>query len=126
MFLVQKDEDTATSLLTVALDGFTYMDVHRSRAECMLKLGDISNRHGDQLKAVELWTTAWPLFKRSSQRKQVQFVDERLACIGSDVREQHRNNIARLVELNLPFVNLFPIEDEQEVELVEETTQVVV
>jgi hypothetical protein len=36
IFLVQADEDTAVSLFSAALEGFTYMDVHRSRAECML------------------------------------------------------------------------------------------
>ncbi|KAJ7350877.1 hypothetical protein DFH08DRAFT_806856 [Mycena albidolilacea] len=123
MFLMQNDEDTATSLFTVALEGFTYMDVHRSRAECMLRLGDISNSHGDPFKAVELWSTARPLFERSSQVKEVQCVDERLACIGSDVLEQHRKNIAHLVELNVPSSNLSPIEDEQQVELVEQPLQ---
>ncbi|KAJ7896649.1 hypothetical protein B0H14DRAFT_450539 [Mycena olivaceomarginata] len=67
MFLTHKDEDTAVSLFTVALVGFTYMDVHRSRAECMIRLGDISSRHGDLLKAVELWESARPLFERSCQ-----------------------------------------------------------
>jgi tetratricopeptide (TPR) repeat protein len=34
--LVQNDENMAISLFTTALEGFTHMDVHRSRAECML------------------------------------------------------------------------------------------
>ncbi|KAF8199402.1 hypothetical protein K438DRAFT_2114159 [Mycena galopus ATCC 62051] len=42
MFLSQGEEDTAHNLFMVALDGFTQMDVHRSRAECMLQLGDIA------------------------------------------------------------------------------------
>jgi hypothetical protein len=90
IFLHEQDEDTAITLFTVALEGFTYMDVHHSRAECMMRLGDISNNHGDQLEAIELWTTARPLFERSSQLKEVQCVDEKLAGIGSDVLEQHR------------------------------------
>jgi hypothetical protein len=36
VFLSQNDEHTATNLFTVALEGFTHMDVHHSRAECML------------------------------------------------------------------------------------------
>jgi hypothetical protein len=36
LFLSQEDKHTAISLFTVALEGFTQMDVHRSRAECML------------------------------------------------------------------------------------------
>ncbi|KAJ7787771.1 hypothetical protein B0H14DRAFT_3579018 [Mycena olivaceomarginata] len=112
MFLMQDDEDTAITLFTVALEGFTYMDVHRSRAECMLRLGDILKSHSDMLKAVELWTTARPLFERSSQAKQVQCVDERLAGIGNDVLEQHKKNIAHLVELHVPSGNPCDIENE--------------
>jgi tetratricopeptide (TPR) repeat protein len=47
IFLAQADEDTAVSLFIVSLEGFTHMDVHRSRAECMLRLGDISKGHDD-------------------------------------------------------------------------------
>jgi tetratricopeptide (TPR) repeat protein len=116
MFLMQNDEDTAISLFTVALEGFTYMDVHQSRAECMLRLGDIANSHGDMLKAIELWSTARPLFERSSQVKEVQCVDERLACVGTDILEQHKENIACLVELNVPSSNPCNIEDEEQVD----------
>ncbi|KAJ7736605.1 hypothetical protein DFH07DRAFT_779675 [Mycena maculata] len=96
------DEETAMSLYIVALEGFSWMDVHRSRAECLLRLGDISKAHGDLFKAVEHWQTARPFFKRSSQAKQVEEVDKRLAAIGEDVLEQHRKNLVCLVELNVP------------------------
>ncbi|KAF7328215.1 hypothetical protein MVEN_02561200 [Mycena venus] len=76
IFLAQADEETAVSLFIIALEGFTFMDVHHSRAECMLRLGDTSMGHGDLLKAVELWETAKPLFERSSQAKQVADIDE--------------------------------------------------
>jgi predicted negative regulator of RcsB-dependent stress response len=76
MFLSQNNEHSATNLFTVALEGFTQMDVHHSRAECMLWLGDISMGHGDLLKAVELWEAARPLFERSSQTKWVQQINE--------------------------------------------------
>jgi hypothetical protein len=102
IFLDKADEDTAVSLFTVALEGFTSMDVHRSRAECMLRLGDISKGHGDLLKAVESWDAARPLFERSSQAKQVEDIDEKLASVGEGVLEQHRNNLARLMEINAP------------------------
>jgi hypothetical protein len=85
VFVSKNDEHTAPSLFTVALEGFTQMDVHRSRAECMLRLGDISMGHGDPLKA-----------------KQVQHIDERLTGISEDVLEQHQNTLARLAELNAP------------------------
>jgi hypothetical protein len=100
VFLTQGDESTAINLFTVALDGFTYMDVHCSRAECMLRLGDISKMRSDLFKAVGLWETARPLFERSSQMKQVQQIDERLGRISKDVLEKDRNNLAHLAELN--------------------------
>jgi tetratricopeptide (TPR) repeat protein len=111
-FLSEADEDTAISLFTVALEGFTYMDVHRSRAECMLRLGDISKGHGDLLKAVDLWDSARPLFERSAQMKQVEGIDERLASVGKDVVEQHRRNLARLMEINAPTGIVEDVEDD--------------
>ncbi|KAJ7444338.1 hypothetical protein FB451DRAFT_1189666 [Mycena latifolia] len=80
-YLADGDQQTALSLFTVALEGFTQMDIHRSRAECMLRLGDISKEDGDILKAAELWKAARPLFQRSSQTHQIAYVDERLAGI---------------------------------------------
>ncbi|KAJ7856997.1 hypothetical protein B0H13DRAFT_1902417 [Mycena leptocephala] len=112
IFLAQHDQHTATSLFTVALEGFTEMDVHRSRAECVLRLGDISMGHGDLLKAVEFWERARPLFERSSQAKQVQHINERLAGISKDVLEQHRNNLAHLAELNAPAGTVEELEDD--------------
>jgi hypothetical protein len=76
------------------------MDVHRSRGECMLRLGDISKGHGDLLKAVKFWDAARPLFERSSQTKKIENVNQRLASDGKGVMEQHRINLARLVAIN--------------------------
>jgi predicted negative regulator of RcsB-dependent stress response len=112
IFLSQNDEHTAISLFTIALEGFTQMDIHRSRAECMLQLGDISKGHCDLLKAVEFWEVAKPLFERSSQAKQVQHIDERLVNIGEDVLKQHRNNLAHLAELNAPAGTVEELEDD--------------
>ncbi|KAJ7922738.1 hypothetical protein B0H13DRAFT_2408025 [Mycena leptocephala] len=112
IFLYQNDEHTATNLFTVALEGFTQMDVHRSRAECMLRLGDISMGHSDPLKAVEFWERARPLFECSSQAQQVQHINERLAGISEDVLEQHRNNLAHLAELNAPSGTIEELEED--------------
>ncbi|KAJ7935866.1 hypothetical protein B0H13DRAFT_1853979 [Mycena leptocephala] len=112
IFHSHNDEESAVSLYTVALEGFTQMDVHRSRAECMLHLGDISKGHGDLLRALELWETARPLFERSSQAKQVENIDERLASVGDDVLEQHRKNLASLAEPNAPSGAVEDPEDE--------------
>jgi hypothetical protein len=111
-FLSQNEEQTAISLFTVALEGFTQMDVHYSRAECMLQLGDISMGHSDPFKAVEFWERARPLFERSSQAKQVQHINERLAGISEDMLKQHRNNLAHLAELNAPAGTVEELEDD--------------
>jgi tetratricopeptide (TPR) repeat protein len=100
LLLTEGDTETAVSLFTVALEGFTQLDVHHSRAESMLRLGDISRGHGDFLKAVEFWTLARPLFERASQPKEVAVVDERLASITQDVQEHQRNHV-RLSELHI-------------------------
>jgi tetratricopeptide (TPR) repeat protein len=78
-FQAQEDQETAISLFTVALDGFTQMDVHRSRAECMVRLGNISKLNGKEHKAAQLWLRARPLFERSSQGEQLADLDEKLA-----------------------------------------------
>jgi tetratricopeptide (TPR) repeat protein len=126
IFLTHKDENTAVSLFTVALVGFTYMDVHRSRAECMIRLGDISSRHGDLLKAVELWESARPLFERSCQAKEAQYIDDRLSCVGSNILDHHRQNIVRLVGLDVPSGNVSHIEDEGQVEFISEFNQLTI
>jgi tetratricopeptide (TPR) repeat protein len=81
VFQAQGDQTTAVSLFTVALNGFNHMDVHRSRAECMVRLGAISKLNGDELKAAALWQTARPLFEQSLQGKQLAALDTKLAGI---------------------------------------------
>ncbi|KAJ7735597.1 hypothetical protein B0H14DRAFT_3613459 [Mycena olivaceomarginata] len=102
IFLSYNDEDTAVSLFTVALEGFTAMDVHRSRAECMLRLGDIHKRCNDLLGGGgAIGKLKKPLFKRSLQAKQIVQIDERLASVGKDVHQQHRENLVKLAELKI-------------------------
>jgi tetratricopeptide (TPR) repeat protein len=120
IFLAEADEDTAVSLFSIALEGFTYMDVHRSRAECMLRIGNIFEGHGVLLKAVEFWDAARPLFERSSQTKQTQDIDQRLASVGKDVLEQHRRNLACLTEIHTPARILEEGEDLDDLSDIEE------
>ncbi|KAJ6579729.1 hypothetical protein DFH09DRAFT_1446218 [Mycena vulgaris] len=100
VFRAEGDQDTAISLLTVALGGFTHMDVHRSRAECMLQLGDISKQQGDIVTAVELWKTARLLLERSSQTKQIALIDERLS--ESITLEENKQSLATLLHIHAP------------------------
>jgi predicted negative regulator of RcsB-dependent stress response len=84
IFLANGDEETANTLFTVALEGFTQMDVHQSRAQCMLHLGDFAKERGDLLTAARLWAEARPLFERSVQAKDVSQIDIRLAAVAKD------------------------------------------
>ncbi|KAJ7462904.1 hypothetical protein FB451DRAFT_1494950 [Mycena latifolia] len=103
VFQAEGDSVTSTSLFTVALEGFTWMDIHRSRAECMLRLGDLAKGQGEVLKAIELWMTARPLFERSSQAKQVTQIKERLAAITNNILEEPTDSLMCLGQLNAPI-----------------------
>ncbi|KAF8196230.1 hypothetical protein K438DRAFT_1760407 [Mycena galopus ATCC 62051] len=78
VLIAHNDEGTAANVYQVALEGFTRMDVHRSRAQCMLHLGDLANKHGHISEAITLWTAARRLFERSLQTKDVTDIDSRL------------------------------------------------
>jgi hypothetical protein len=78
VFSSQGDDDTA-HLFMVALEGFVYMDVHHSRAQCLLRLGDLASRKQNFSSAKELWEEARPLFERSSQATDVAQIDHRLS-----------------------------------------------
>ncbi|KAJ7309476.1 hypothetical protein DFH08DRAFT_899385 [Mycena albidolilacea] len=81
VFLATKDNETATNLYIVALEGFTHMDVHRSRAECMVHLGDLANEQGHASKAIGFWKKARPLFEQSLQAKDVAEIDVKLSTV---------------------------------------------
>ncbi|KAJ7435001.1 hypothetical protein FB451DRAFT_1465777 [Mycena latifolia] len=103
VFQTEGDSATSTTLFTIALEGFTWMDIHRSRAECMLRLGDLAQDHGEVLKAIEFWKSAKPLFQRSSQVKQVTQIDERLVATTNNVLEEPTDNLTRLAQLSAPI-----------------------
>ncbi|KAJ7234164.1 hypothetical protein B0H12DRAFT_1076399 [Mycena haematopus] len=81
VFIINNNEHTASNLYIVALEGFTYMDVHQKRAECMLRLGDLANKQGNTSVAINHWKMARPLFERSLQAKNVAQIDSRLAAL---------------------------------------------
>ncbi|KAJ7105549.1 hypothetical protein C8R44DRAFT_745713 [Mycena epipterygia] len=106
ILLSEGDEYTAHNLFVVALEGFTYMDVHRSRANCMLRLGDIAQHRGQLVKAVELWKMAHPLFERSSQAKDMAQIEIRLASVDQTVFNTHQKILALLDKLEAPTTSL--------------------
>jgi tetratricopeptide (TPR) repeat protein len=92
-------ENEALSVLTLALEGFTQMDVHQSRAECMQTIGDVHFRRGEISKASTLWTEARPLFERSLQAKSAADIDSRLA-------ELEQENLQQLSNLDVSTASL--------------------
>ncbi|KAJ7898501.1 hypothetical protein B0H13DRAFT_1884235 [Mycena leptocephala] len=73
-----EDEETALNLFHAALDAGSTMDIHRLRAECMVRIGDIMIRRDDSIQVKEMWMAAQPLFVRSSRMKDAASVDKRL------------------------------------------------
>ncbi|KAJ7466355.1 hypothetical protein FB451DRAFT_1485158 [Mycena latifolia] len=100
IFMADGDLNTALGLFTVALGGFTWMDVHRSRAECMLRLGEISQQRGRAEEAIAFWKAARPLFERSSQAKDVAHIDTLFLALSRE--QKHTKHLAHLITLNAP------------------------
>ncbi|KAJ7738209.1 hypothetical protein B0H14DRAFT_3610893 [Mycena olivaceomarginata] len=92
IFLTQNDEETALSVFQVVLDGSTEMDVHRRRADCMLRMGDIYLRRRELDRAKQLWDTARPLFVRSSRAKDATSIGSKLAQLARNETETSVRN----------------------------------
>ncbi|KAJ6520692.1 hypothetical protein DFH09DRAFT_1287429 [Mycena vulgaris] len=88
IFLESQDRDTAHSLFALAFEGFAGMEVHRSKGDCMLRLGDIASHNGDLPKAMELYKGALPLFERSLQAKSISQINARLAAMERRTRQE--------------------------------------
>ncbi|KAJ7464101.1 hypothetical protein FB451DRAFT_1179941 [Mycena latifolia] len=88
VFLSHKDDETAHSLFNVALEGFTQMDIHRNRAECMMRLGDLAHKRGNLLEAAGFRKAARPLFERSLQNQDVAKIDSRLTAAHDDGKKE--------------------------------------
>ncbi|KAJ7290263.1 hypothetical protein C8J57DRAFT_1705704 [Mycena rebaudengoi] len=117
IFSAEGDDKTALSLYMVALDGFTFMDIHRWQADCMVQIGNILNNCGEAMKAVELWKAARPLFERSSQMKDILKIDGKLAEVDSAVLAEYEEQGQRLLELHVPIRALeeaYIVEEEEE------------
>jgi tetratricopeptide (TPR) repeat protein len=98
LFITKEEDETASNLYQVALEGFTSMDVHRSRAQCMMRLGDLANKQGHTSAAINLWKTARPLFERSLQAKDIAEID----AILSTVETAHQKALVELATLHVP------------------------
>ncbi|KAJ7237086.1 hypothetical protein C8J57DRAFT_1568846 [Mycena rebaudengoi] len=93
IFSTERDDETALSVFTVALDGFAFMGVHQWRADCMVRIANILNNRGEVLKAIELWKAARPLFERSSQMMDIVKIDAKLAEVDSAVLADYEEQL---------------------------------
>ncbi|KAJ6600258.1 hypothetical protein DFH09DRAFT_1355610 [Mycena vulgaris] len=93
ILLAQGDEQTAMNIFHAVLDASTEMDVHRRRADCMSRIGDILVRRGELEKAKDMWEAALPLFVRSSQAKDATAIESKLS-------ELARGDLGALEELD--------------------------
>ncbi|KAF7351893.1 CTLH domain-containing protein [Mycena venus] len=81
IFLSNGDNQTALNLFTVALGGFTFMDVHRWKGTCMIRIADILAARGEFLKSREFWTSGRVLLARCSQVTDTALVDAKLETL---------------------------------------------
>jgi TRAP-type C4-dicarboxylate transport system permease large subunit len=93
-----EDEETATNLYSLALEGFISMEMHHSRAQCMKHLGNLANKQGHTSKVIGFWMTAHPMFEWSLQVKDVTQIDARL----STVDKTHQKSFLQLTTLSVP------------------------
>ncbi|KAJ7032620.1 hypothetical protein C8F04DRAFT_1235227 [Mycena alexandri] len=96
IFIHAGEDDTASALLVVALDGFTSMDVHRGRAECLLRLGQVSLGRKELPLAVQFWSQARPFFERASQTTKVMHIDSTIAQVEKEIPQHDEGNLAHL------------------------------
>ncbi|KAJ7063926.1 hypothetical protein C8F01DRAFT_1367382 [Mycena amicta] len=83
VFLSQGDRDTAYILQEVALAGFEGMDVHQSRAECLVQMGNILFERDQVIAAVKHWKNSISSFQRAAQEGRANSVRERIAAATS-------------------------------------------
>ncbi|KAF8179549.1 hypothetical protein K438DRAFT_1768911 [Mycena galopus ATCC 62051] len=121
LFIINNDEDTAINLFKVSLAGFTEMDVHHSRALCMLRLGDLAKKNGRTSEAIHFWKAAQPLFAWSLQIKD----DSRLGTC----ENAHQQALVKLETLNPPVqlvkeISGIPAKDSVDKDVEEQTVPI--
>ncbi|KAJ7187361.1 hypothetical protein C8R46DRAFT_936492 [Mycena filopes] len=102
VFIETEEDQAASNLLTVSLEGFISMDVHRGRADCLCRFGDIALRRGDLPLALQFWSQAKPLFERASQSPQVMKMEAKIGQVVQEIGHRHEKNLESLVSLAVP------------------------
>jgi tetratricopeptide (TPR) repeat protein len=89
LLVVEGDHETSLNVFSTALDAFTFMDIHRDRADCMVCTAEIFEIRGEIEKSVDLWRKARPLYEKSSQAQEILKIDEKLAILAHEMKQQH-------------------------------------
>ncbi|KAJ7257717.1 hypothetical protein C8J57DRAFT_1647432 [Mycena rebaudengoi] len=105
LLAIDGDSDTALNLFMAVLDSFTAMDIHRARADCMVRMAAIFEQQGDIRKTVDLLQRARPLYERSSQEKEIIKIDTKLHDV-EVLSEVHDKPLQQLEMLNVPVGDL--------------------
>ncbi|KAJ7187476.1 hypothetical protein GGX14DRAFT_611402 [Mycena pura] len=82
------ESSTAMSLFQVALDGFTFMDVHQWKADCMMRMSKIHLACSEVLRAKELFEAALPLFDRCMVQRPAYADDIALKLAGLHMQKE--------------------------------------
>ncbi|KAF8209238.1 hypothetical protein K438DRAFT_1811992, partial [Mycena galopus ATCC 62051] len=98
------------------------MDVHHSRAQCMLRLGDLANKYGCTSEANTFWEAARPLFERTLQTKDVAQIDSRLATWEKDDHQALVKLETLYAPIQLGKEETFEIKGEDSIDDAEEHT----
>ncbi|KAJ7257690.1 hypothetical protein C8J57DRAFT_1647393 [Mycena rebaudengoi] len=83
LLMIDGDNDVALSLFMAALDSFTSMDIHRDRADCMVRMAAIFEQRTEIGKTVNLLQRARSLYERSSQEKEIIKIDTKLRAMAT-------------------------------------------
>jgi hypothetical protein len=95
-----------------ALDTFTFMDVHRDKADCMARIVSICQHHGERRNAVNILKEASSLYEWFSQKLEITKINVKLESLMS-ILEQQEAQLHKLVELNVPVGDLQKVQLEE-------------
>ncbi|KAJ7256685.1 hypothetical protein C8J57DRAFT_1235550 [Mycena rebaudengoi] len=101
LLVIDRDDGAALSSFMAALASFMFMDIHRARADCMVRMAAIFEWRGEIRKTVHLLERARPLYARSSQEKDMIKIDTKLRGMAA-VRKDDENPLQQLAQLNFP------------------------
>ncbi|KAJ7800150.1 hypothetical protein B0H14DRAFT_3786346 [Mycena olivaceomarginata] len=118
VFAQQGMDAEALGILAAALEGFTWMDVHQSRAECMRTMGDVHFRCRQSSTACIFGQRLDLCLNGHYRQRQVSEIDSRLAKVKEE-EEHHNTNVGYLSKLDVPTASLkqLPISEEEDVDV---------